>query len=140
MMRLAKAVDADARLEAAHASASLDNPMCGDRVTLDLRTDADGRIVEIGHAVRGCVLCRAATALLREHAPGHGRHDLAAVRAALRAHLRGEGSRPEDEPWHDLAVFDPVAPHKSRHDCVLLPFDALLRALPPKERGSDHIS
>jgi nitrogen fixation protein NifU and related proteins len=31
--------------------------------------------------------------------------------------------------WPELAAFEPVHRHKSRHDCVLLPFDALTQAL-----------
>jgi nitrogen fixation NifU-like protein len=32
-------------------------------------------------------------------------------------------------PWPELAAFAPVHAHKSRHDCVLLPFAALTQAL-----------
>jgi nitrogen fixation protein NifU and related proteins len=31
--------------------------------------------------------------------------------------------------WPELAAFAPVHAHKSRHECVLLPFEALIRAL-----------
>ena len=127
MMELAR--QEDGRLDAPDASVTLDNPLCGDRVTIDLRRDASDRIVELGHTVRGCVLCRAAATVLGEHAEGQDAAALAAVRAGLRAHLRREGERPADPRWADLAVFDAVAPHKSRHECVLLPFEAVLEAL-----------
>jgi hypothetical protein len=38
--------------------------------------------------------------------------------------------------WPELAAFAPVHAHKSRHECVLLPFEALIRALDQVER--DH--
>ena len=47
----------------------VDNPLCGDRVTLDLNL-ADGRVREVGHKVRGCLLCQAAAAAIGERAPG----------------------------------------------------------------------
>ena len=31
-------------------------------------------------------------------------------------------------PWPELAAFAPVHAHKSRHECVLLPFEALYQA------------
>lgn len=137
MLRLAKGGDAGARLAAADASVTLDNPLCGDRVTIDVRCDADGRIVELGHAVRGCVLCRAAAAVLGGHAGGHAGAELEAVRARLRGRLRDAGPLPDDPQWQDLEVFAPVAAHKSRHECVLLPFDAVLRAL-AEAAGRSH--
>lgn len=129
MLRLAEAGTGGARLADADASVMLDNPLCGDRVTLDVRRDDAGRVVALGHAVRGCVLCRAAAAVVAAHAAGHGAADLEALRERLRAGLRGAGPLPDEPPWGELAVFAPVAPHKSRHECVLLPFDAALEAL-----------
>lgn len=129
MLQLAESGDGGERLAAADAVVTLDNPLCGDRVTIDIRCDSAGRIIELTHAVRGCILCRAAAAVLGAHAAGHGGADLAAVRGDLHGHLRGGGPLPADARWDDLAVFAPVAPHRSRHDCVLLPFDAALQAL-----------
>jgi nitrogen fixation NifU-like protein len=47
---------------------------------------------------------------------------------ALRAMLRDEAPAPAS-PFQDLSIFKPVRPHRSRHDCVLLPFEALRTAL-----------
>ena len=51
------------RLPDADASATVDNPLCGDRVTLDLKI-TDGKITAIGHDVRGCLLCEASAATI----------------------------------------------------------------------------
>ena len=51
------------RLPDPTSSATVDNPLCGDRVTLDLSIK-DGRIAEIAHHVRGCLLCQASAAAL----------------------------------------------------------------------------
>jgi len=129
ILRLAEAGDSGGRVEAPDATLTLDNPLCGDRVTLELRRDETGRVADLGHRVRGCVLCRASAAILGAHAGGHDARAVAAVRARLQALLRDGDALQAGAAWADLAVFEPVAPHRSRHECVLLPFDALLQAL-----------
>jgi nitrogen fixation protein NifU and related proteins len=113
------------RLPNATSSATVDNPLCGDRVTLDLSIK-DGRIAEIAHQVRGCLLCEAAAATIAEHGRGADRAALDALSAAART-LMAEGGA-LDPQWQCLEVFRPVHGAKSRRDCVLLPFEALKRA------------
>ena len=129
MLELAERGDASERLADAEVSVTLDNPLCGDRVRIDLDCAGDGRIDALSHEVRGCVLCRAAAAVLDTHAPGLDADELRAVRDGLRDGLRGERTLPAAHDWPEFAVFEPVAAHKSRHECVLLPFDAVLSAL-----------
>ncbi len=114
-----------ARLDSPDASATLDNPLCGDKVTLDVRLADDGRVAETGGAVKGCLLCKAAAAVLAERAPGLGADDAAALAADVAAMLK-QGAEP---PFPALAAFVPVRGHKSRHGCVLLPFKVLAKAL-----------
>lgn len=115
------------RLDAPDRAVTVDNPLCGDRVTIDLRL-RDGTIVAIGHRVRGCLLCEAAASVIAAAAPGLDRGAIGRVAEDLGVALK---SAPErlGETWPELATFAPVHPHKSRHACVLLPFGALLKAL-----------
>ena len=100
----------------------------GDRVTMEV-TVADGVITGVGHKVRGCVLCQASASAIGTHAVGQPVAALEEVRAAIYGMLNDQPAAAPD-PWSgDVAAFQPVAAHKSRHQCVLLPFDALLRAL-----------
>jgi NifU-like protein involved in Fe-S cluster formation len=46
--------------------------------------------------------------------------------------LKANGAVP-DGAWALLAAFTPVVNHKSRHDCVDLPFQALVAALDDAE-------
>lgn len=114
------------RLESPDATATVDNPLCGDRVTIDLRLK-DGRIDEMAHHVRGCVLCQASAAALGATAVGKSRETLAEAAGALKAMLSG-GDAPGGD-WASFDAFTPVAEHKSRHSCVLLPFDTIAEAL-----------
>ncbi|HET9014919.1 MAG TPA: SUF system NifU family Fe-S cluster assembly protein [Thermomicrobiaceae bacterium] len=53
------------------------NPLCGDRVRIDVRVE-DGRIADIKFSGRGCAISQAATSLLTEMVAGQ---DLDSVRA-----------------------------------------------------------
>jgi nitrogen fixation NifU-like protein len=112
------------RLEDPDASARVDNPLCGDRVTMDLKIK-DGRITAVGHRVRGCALCEAAAEVIAENAIGLTSEALGTIEAATRAYLT---SNETTAPWTKLSIFEPVRDVKSRHECVYLPFTASLNA------------
>lgn len=113
------------RLENPSATVTVDNPLCGDRITLDLTLDG-GTIKAIGHQVRGCALCQASAAVIAATAVGQAPAAATAGRQALDSVLKG-GTAPA--PWQELSIFAPVQRHKSRQDCVRLPFAALEQAL-----------
>ncbi len=122
LMALAKDASHAGSLPPPAVSVMRDNPLCGDRVTMDLARD-DNRMVDLRHRVRGCVLCRAAASALTASLVGKSRQDLVAARAAMQRVLAG--GAPEDANYEAYADFAPVASARSRHTCVLLPFDAL---------------
>ena len=127
LVALAREATGAGGLPAPAASATRDNPLCGDRVTFDVQVAA-GRVVALAHRVRGCVLCQASAAFLGRHAAGHSRAELAEARAGLAA-LLSDGTPLPPGAWAGLALFEPVGAVKSRHGCVVLPFDALDDAL-----------
>ena len=125
IVALAKAKTGAGKLSAPTKSARKDNPLCGDRVVIDVRLDGDGRIAEIAQQVRGCLLCQASASALASVAVGRDRAGIEAVRHdAEKAIGRADGQ--PDEPF---AAFAPVKAHKARHECVLLPIEALQDAL-----------
>lgn len=113
------------RLPDATATATVDNPLCGDRVTIDLAVK-DGHITAVGHQVRGCLLCEAAAATIAEYCRGADKDQLDAVGTAARKLMAEGGTLPPE--WQYLEIFRPVHQAKSRRDCVLLPFESLRRA------------
>lgn len=122
---LARAKDTtrEGRIGAPSKTVTLDNPLCGDRVTLDFTLDGE-TIARIRHFVRGCALCRASAATLAAELEGKTVSTVASAADALAGVL--SGAAPATEPWR---AFVPVARHKSRHDCVRLPVDAAKAAL-----------
>ena len=125
IVALAKAKTGAGKLVSPTKSARRDNPLCGDRITIDVRLDKKGHIAEIAHQVRGCLLCQASASALASVAVGRNKAGIDAIRHdAERAIGREEGTA--GEPF---AAFAPVKAHKSRHECVLLPLEALAEAL-----------
>ena len=127
IVALAKAKTGAGKLANPTKSARRDNPLCGDRVTMDVALDGQGKILELAHQVRGCLLCQASASALASVALGCDAAGIAAVRLdAEKAMGRAEGV--STEPF---SAFDPLKAHKARQDCVLLPFEALKAALAP---------
>ena len=125
IVALAKAKTGTGKLAQPTKTARRDNPLCGDRVIIDVTLDGQGKITEIAHQVRGCLLCQASASALSAIAVGKDAGGIAEVRHdAERALGREEGTA--HEPY---VAFAPVAAHKSRQDCVLLPLEALKDAL-----------
>jgi nitrogen fixation NifU-like protein len=105
--------------------ASASNTLCGDRVSLALRLDADGRILDLRHQSEGCLLCLASASLMACDVPGHDADGVTARLAMLRdAMARGDG-----DGLGDLGALAGVGAHPARHRCVLLPWEALTAAL-----------
>lgn len=114
------------RLAKASASVTLDNPLCGDRVTMDVRVEQE-TIVAVAHDVRGCLLCEAAASTVAHLFPGMtASRTKAGIEAISR--LMVDGTAPPAE-WSALEVFSPVHATRSRRNCVMLPFRALEQAL-----------
>lgn len=126
ILELSRAAGATGRLDTPDLTATAENPLCGDRITVDLKI-ADGHIAAHGHGLRGCMLCEAAAALVAREIPGRPLADLAAAAPALARMLREDGPVPDG--WPDLAAFTPVKAVPGRHECVLLPFNAVETAL-----------
>jgi nitrogen fixation NifU-like protein len=126
ILTLAKQGSAIGRLEDPTVSVRVDNPLCGDRVMLDAMI-VEGRITATGYKVQGCALCQAAAAVIHEQIPGTAIGELGALKQQVAAYLTGAEEHPQ--PWQQLSAFEPVKGLKSRHECVLLPFIALEKAI-----------
>jgi nitrogen fixation NifU-like protein len=122
IMALARAATGAGRLDAPDGTATVDNPLCGDRVTVDVTLNGD-RIARFAHKVRGCALCQAGASILGGLAPGAAVDDVMALPAQIDSMLAGN---PVSGP---LDAFAPVRGHRSRHQCVRLPFQALAEAV-----------
>ena len=126
IVRVARSGVGAGRLEKPHGSHTVDNPLCGDRVTIDVQVE-NGNVACVGHVVRGCMLCEAAASIIAEQAIGESFKDLDSVSQTLQSML--ERDEAIETNWEGLEMFRPVANYRSRHLCVLLPFQALIGAI-----------
>lgn len=120
----AKARHGAGRLAAPTASVVRDNPLCGDRITLDLQL-AGERIAAVAQETRGCLLTQAAASLVARLA----REATPAAFERLHEEVVAMLKESREPAQGELGMFRPVAAVRSRHSCVLLPFEALAEAL-----------
>ena len=128
LLRWAADVSCAGTLSGEKLSATVNNAMCGDRVTMDFAVDPTHEIYECRHDTKACVLTQASASLLAALATGETGESLAQVREKV-ARMLKEGVDAPSGKWSMFAIFAPVREHKSRHTCVLLPFEAAERAL-----------
>jgi NifU-like protein involved in Fe-S cluster formation len=126
ILRLAASVPFEARLEGAMASVEKRSPVCGSRITVDVRLDEDGRLAAVGMVVRACALGQASAALMEAHAAGRTVEELEAARDGLTAWLAGDRAMPPD--WPGLDLFTPALEHRGRHAAIRLAFEAVADA------------
>ena len=131
ILALAKAVRKAPELGNATHSATVSNPICGDRVEIKLHV-ASGGITAASTHVRGCALCEAGAGLLLEVAPGLSTDALTSIGDDLTAWLAGTGTG--DIP-DAMNAFAPVRAIRNRHKCVTLAFEAARTAL--ADEGQD---
>ena len=59
-----------------------DNPLCGDRIRMDLRVDEQGRVTEAAFSGTGCAISQAAADLLTESLLGKSIEEIKALKKA----------------------------------------------------------
>jgi nitrogen fixation NifU-like protein len=115
-------------LPGATHEATVDNPLCGDRVTLRLLVDGD-RLRDVAFEAQGCALSIAAASLLATALAGAG---LAAARELVErftAFVGDPPGAPTRPDLGDLTAFAGVREFRSRQPCATLPAVAFLRAI-----------
>jgi nitrogen fixation NifU-like protein len=117
------------RLAAFDATAKGDNPMCGDRVQVFVRRDAQGRVAEAGFEARGCAISVASADLMAEVVAGRTQDEVR-VLAKEFGNMARTGQAPEgDAAMERLRPLAGVHEYPSRVKCATLPWHALLAAL-----------
>jgi nitrogen fixation protein NifU and related proteins len=86
------------------------NPLCGDRIRVQLRAE-NGMIADARFSADACALCIASASLLTEHVRGMQVADVAAV----------------DVSWLHASLEGPPPPARRR--CFTLPLETLQRAV-----------
>ena len=111
-------------LENANLQEHLNNPLCGDQVTV-YATLRDERIDEVKFTGRGCSISQASASMLTEHLSGKDREEAEAKIEAFLEMMRTE----EKEELGDLVALKGIIQTPNRIRCATLAWDAFRRGL-----------
>ena len=128
LLRWAADVSRAGHLPDPKRAATVNNAMCGDKVTIEFAVDPTHEIVDCRHNTKACVLTQASAAIVAAKSDGEDAKSLARLRSQVAAMLK-EGAPAPQGKWSAFEIFAPVREHKSRHTCVLLPLEAAEKAL-----------
>jgi nitrogen fixation NifU-like protein len=95
-----------------------DNPLCGDRITLNLAISEDGRVKDVAFTGRGCAISQASASMLTDDIRGRTVDDVEAIGA--------------DDVLGLLGIE--ISP--ARMKCALLSLETLRRALQARGGGA----
>jgi nitrogen fixation NifU-like protein len=113
-------------LENANIEEHLNNPLCGDEVTVyaNLREE---KLAELRFTGRGCSISQASASMLTEYLSGKDREEAEVEIEAFLEMMRTE----EKEELGDLAALKGIIQAPNRIRCATLAWDALKRGLNP---------
>ncbi|HLY73948.1 MAG TPA: SUF system NifU family Fe-S cluster assembly protein [Planctomycetota bacterium] len=116
------------RLQEPSCSAAGDNPLCGDKISVTVRTAGD-RIEDIRWNGAGCAISTASASLMSEAVKGKSKPEFEALFDRFHAMVTGTGG---SEGLDKLEVFSGVSEFPVRVKCASLAWHTLKAALEGK--------
>ncbi len=122
-------------LDAPDASAEMRNPLCGDRLTLELAYDGD-RVRELRFTGEGCAISQASASMMTQALKGKTRADAAHLAERFGAMIGGDPDAARDATLGELRALAGVARIPVRVKCATLPWHTMHAALNNEEHAS----
>ena len=116
------------------------NPLCGDRLQVQLFVDGDGRIAEVGFEGKGCAISTASASVMTESVMGKTVDEAKTMFAAFRNMVTGGGEPVDFEELDRLSVFKGVSEYPMRVKCATLAWHTLDAALDAGDVGAAKVS
>lgn len=116
------------RLEHPTHQADGDNPLCGDRVHLDLDVGADGVVRDVRFDGEGCAISTASASMLTDAVRGRQVAEVQALAQRFRM-LLTSADPPEPADLGELEAMLGVRAYPMRVKCATLAWHTLLQAL-----------
>ena len=104
------------------------NPVCGDEIRLQLRTE-DDRIVDARHVGQGCSISQAAVSMMTNLLKEKSLSEAEGLAERFTAMMHGDEEVARDRAMGDLRALQGVSKFPVRIKCALLAFDALQEAI-----------
>lgn len=122
-------------LEGADRGADGHNPLCGDRIRVELKLGEEDRIERAAFTGSGCAICTASASLMTETVRGRQREEAERMFEAFHDLLVGRRSPEElEDLLGKLVVFAGVREFPLRVKCATLPWHVFRAALEGSER------
>lgn len=132
ILRLAADAQGAGHLDAPRIEGDAHNPVCGDKVHVELALDEQGRVIAMAHDTKACVLAQASASILGRALKGASREDVEDLANEIGLML-GANAPPPPAPFDAYSAFEGVVEHRNRRRCVLLPVEAVLNAFENSE-------
>ena len=117
-------------LEAANHVAEGHNPLCGDRVKVYLKVDADDRIADVSFEGRGCAISVASASLMTEMLKGRTVAEAETLMGGFLNLVKGDDAQGLDADDRErLEVMAGVSAFPMRVKCATLAWHAMKAAL-----------
>lgn len=120
------------KLDGANREARGYNPLCGDRVMLELKVEGD-RVVDAKFEAKGCAISVASASMMTDMIKGKTAAEARALFAQFRGLVTGKPANGGGEDMDRLAALSGVKDFPSRIKCATLPWHALAAALDGKQ-------
>lgn len=104
------------------------NPLCGDRLRLELEVVGD-RLDDLAFTGDSCAICKASASMMTVALKGRTVAEAEALAAAFREMAMGPAAAADAERLGRLAVFAGIAQLPGRVKCAVLPWHTLSAAL-----------
>lgn len=111
------------------------NPLCGDRLTLYVRINDEGRVADVSFQGSGCAIFTASASLMTEIVLGKTEHEAEALYDMFLGIATGTNSDINLENLGKLAVLAGVRAYPARVKCATLPWRSLQTALSGTEEA-----
>lgn len=105
-----------------------DNPLCGDKIHLELQVE-DDRVEDVAFEGAGCAISTASASMMTDAIRGKTRQEIRTLSEAVRRMLKGESSGGDEIDLGKLEALSGVQAYPMRVKCATLPWHTLEAAL-----------
>jgi nitrogen fixation protein NifU and related proteins len=105
------------------------NPLCGDRVKVNLIVDADGRIADIKFEGKGCAISQASASMMTDMVVGRTLAEAETLMGGFLHLVKGEDTELAGEDRERLDVMAGVSAFPMRVKCATLAWHTMKSAL-----------
>lgn len=117
-------------LDHATHNANGHNPLCGDRITVHLMVDGEGRIADIKFEGRGCAISQASASLMTDMIIGRSAAEAEKLMDGFLHLVKGEGAEGlSEDDLETLQVMAGVSAFPMRVKCATLAWHTMKSAL-----------